>query len=236
MLIHSLVEFLPITEQVLSAARAETIIECGGETGQHANALVKAGYSVTTVDISPPPQSLSKNVHWVQQDSATYLSHHLADAIFLDSDHTYEHVLNELNAIKSHHDYFLIFVHDVTWPCGRRDARYGVDQGEYGVTLDNPNLIKGGFRGCGPFAFAPKEGGPKNGVLTAIEDANLNCDTYIIPVVFGLAILVSHNHPHREHIRQTLQPIVNLVPLFSRLERNRLELYLRVIELQDKKP
>ncbi len=142
---------------------------------------------------------------------------------------------------------FLVFYHDVAWPCARRDLYY--DPGRIppefvhehvwnqGVTLDNRGLVPGGFRGEGQWACATKEGGVRNGVLTAVEDFVLGKEEHlswaVIPAVFGLGILFAKNAPWADSLAQFILPY-HMNPLLERLERNRLECYLDVLAWQDR--
>src|SRR6202011_3770653 len=107
------------------------------------------------------------------------------DAYFLDGDHNYYTVRGELDAIargaeKNGERAPLIFVHDVGWPWGRRDMYYAPESipaehrhpysHELGVTLLDDELVDGGMRDPGRYAIACRSGGPRNGVLTAVED------------------------------------------------------------------
>jgi len=93
-----------------------------------------------------------------------------------------------------------------------------------------------GFRGMGQFACARREGGPRNGVLTAVEDFKAESDRElvlaIIPAVFGLGLLFEASAPWAEALGRAVLPY-HKHPLLAALEENRLANYLRVIELQD---
>ena len=166
----------------------------------------------------------------------------------LDGDHNHFTVYNELTLIerawRAADVAGLALLHDVGWPCGRRDAYYGpgglppeaVHPHSYnlGVTLDNPSLIRGGFRGEGHFAWATQEGGPRNGVRTAVEDFLAEHPDYSfhsVDAVFGLGAVVRKGSAAEHAVLEVFAPYNN--ELVRRLERNRLELYLKVIELQD---
>jgi hypothetical protein len=96
-----------------------------------------------------------------------------------------------------------------------------------------------GFRGHGAFAFALHEGGPRNGVLTAVDDflakslaAGREYAFAEIPAVFGLGVLFSRDAAWSQRLADVLLPFHNN-PLLARLEHNRLRNYLKVIEMQD---
>ena len=103
------------------------------------------------------------------------------DCIVLDGDHNWYTVFNELRLI--HERNLLrpggfVFLHDVDWPYGRRDLYYQPDT--IPAEFRHPHAQKGLVRGQAALAessgFSPHlmhalhEGGPRNGVMTAIED------------------------------------------------------------------
>lgn len=141
----------------------------------------------------------------------------------------------------------LVFLHDVAWPCARRDFYYSPERipAEHrqpfsydgGAIPGRNDLVPGsGFRGMGQFASAVREGGERNGVLTAVEDFVAVTGRPMafaeIPAVFGLGILFDQDAPWSESLGQFLLPY-HQSPLLASLERNRLANYLRVIELQE---
>jgi hypothetical protein len=103
------------------------------------------------------------------------------DCILIDGDHNWYTVFNELRLI---HERALlrpggyIFLHDVDWPYGRRDLYYQPDTipAEFRHSFTQKGIVRGqstladagGFNSN--YMNALEEGGPKNGVLTAIED------------------------------------------------------------------
>jgi len=137
-----------------------------------------------------------------------------------------------------------ILLHDVGFPCARRDFYYdprsipadAVHRHSFlmGVTLDSPQLVPGGYRGEGQFAWALEEGGERNGILTAVEQFLQSHPEYVyrsIDAVFGLGALTRRGSKAAEDAERVLGRYDNA--LVRRLERNRLELYLKVLELQD---
>lgn len=105
------------------------------------------------------------------------------DCIMIDGDHNWYSVFNELKLI---HDQSLlaqggsILFHDVHWPYARRDMYYDPDN--IPAEFQQPRAKRGIIRGQVELASsegqgknadlwnALNEGGPRNGVLTAIED------------------------------------------------------------------
>jgi len=145
----------------------------------------------------------------------------------------------------------LAVLHDVGWPCARRDMYYAPEtippehrhphSFDVGVTLDLDGVLPGrGMRGVGAFAWALRAGGPKNGVLTAIEDFIAQAQTEdrpllyaYVPAVFGLGVLFDAGAEWAEDVAGLLLPY-HENPLIASLERNRLRNYLAVIEWQDR--
>ena len=101
------------------------------------------------------------------------------DCIMIDGDHNWYTVYHELKSIHQHgilRPGGTIFFHDVGWPYGRRDMYYSLES--IRQQYINPHNREGIVRGYSktvanltwPHDVAASEGGPKNGVLTAIED------------------------------------------------------------------
>ena len=172
----------------------------------------------------------------------------------VDGDHNYYTVYHEVKAIETvcrrDDQPLLAFFHDVAWPCARRDLYYAPEQipdewrhpydFDSGVHIDTDELLPGrGFRGMGQFACATHSGGPRNGVLTAIEDAieEMQADGRQlawahVPGVFGLGILFDMDAAWAPQIAARVAPLHNN-PLLQRLEENRLRNFLKVIDYQD---
>ena len=96
------------------------------------------------------------------------------------------------------HTFPIVLAHHVAWPYGRRDMYPAPEAvGEphafayLGVDPDHPGLVQDGLNSR--FAHANHEGGPQNGVLTALEDfvasAPLELELRVLPLLSGLGIL-----------------------------------------------
>ena len=265
LLIHSMAEFEPLIAPCLEAAKIRTIAEIGSEFGGSSRMLAQHCIAhdgqLTCIDPSPKSEFLE----WVQSDSHV---DHVAkpsidafedlcdiDAWVIDGDHNYYTVIRELRAVDAAASRdkkpLLAFMHDVSWPCGRRDFYYAPERVppehrhpysyDHGVTLGNRGVIANrGMRGMDQFAVALHEGGEGNGVLTAIEDFLSDADTpdrplfYVhVPAVFGLGVIFDASASWSEDIAQFLLPFHHN-PLMARLEENRLQNYLAVIDWQDR--
>lgn len=112
------------------------------------------------------------------------------DCILIDGDHNWYTVYHELKVI---HERGLlkeggtIFLHDVGWPYGRRDMYYqpALIPAEFAQPSERKGLVYGDPNLSDTSKFnahlcnAVREGGPRNGVLTAVEDfVKDNAPTY----------------------------------------------------------
>jgi len=265
LLIHSMSEFSDIILGGFHAAGVAHVAEIGAEYGGMSQKLAdftaSAGGSLTSIDPAPKPAFLdwakaNGHVHHVAEpslDAIPTLGN--VDAWVVDGDHNYYTVFHELQAIDAlcaRDDKPLFAVlHDVSWPNARRDSYYAPDRipedwrhpysFDAGVTLDSHDMVIGrGFRGHGQFAYATVWGGPRNGVLTAVEDFIAQSTTderqlafAHIPAVFGLGILFDMAAPWAADVAAIVHPYHDN-ELLASLEANRLRNYLAVIEWQDR--
>ena len=174
------------------------------------------------------------------------LSHH--DIYFLDGDHNYYTVLNELRLIvRPGHHWPVIFLHDVGWPWGRRDqyCAPGTIPPEFRHPCSSTLSVLPGQSGLGEgglsgetsdyhYCAADHEGGPRNGVLTAVEDFLGELPPGVwklitIPSVFGLGIVYAPSRCEPElcgYLDRLTQSVEMLRPLLDLLESNRMDLFL----------
>jgi SAM-dependent methyltransferase len=253
LLLHSLAALREIVLPVLDAVGARRIVEVGGEIGgftEHlARRAARGGGHVLVVDPSPSEAletfaRTADEVELVRTASPAALREvPPADAYVLDGDHNYVTVAGELDAIRSvapDGALPLVVLHDVGWPCARRDQYYRPEalppeavhphSYERGVSPDSPGLVDGGFSGAGEFAYASEEGGPRNGVLTAVDDfleAHEGHRFVRVPCIFGLGILYRADAPYAGML-DALLSWCDENELLARLEANRVALYLRV--------
>jgi hypothetical protein len=265
LLIHSMSEFSDLMLNILRIADAREVVEIGAEFGGNSQALADhlapLGGHLTSIDPAPNVSFLDwvkdqPHVRHVAEPSLTALPA-LADidAWVIDGDHNYYTVHHELEAVaglcRRDGKPLLAMLHDVGWPWARRDLYYAPDaipddwrhaySWDDGVTLDHDDLVPGGgFRGRGQFACALHHGGPRNGVLTAVEDfvdaqrerGSITAFAFV-PAVFGLGVLFSIDAPWAPELAGMLDPWHENT-LLARMEENRLRNYLKVIEWQDR--
>ena len=155
----------------------------------------------------------------------------IAEAVVLDGDHNYWTLSEELRLIAERSEELpLLLFHDVSWPHARRDDYYdpGAVPAEHrhpyqeggGVFPGVPGLEPGGL----PYRYpAREEGGPANGVLTAVEDfvaARGDCGLAVVPAFFGLGVVWRHDAPWASEVAALLEPW-DRNPLLERMEANR---------------
>jgi hypothetical protein len=143
-----------------------------------------------------------------------------AELVLLDGDHNWFTVYNELQLLYLHAEKAgklppLVLFHDIAWPYARRDMYYNpeglnvADRQPYayrGILPEQSELTEAGLNGR--FANALHEGGPRNGVLTGVEDfqASVGVATtlYLLPFFNGLGILVP-----QVRMTSTLQTLID---------------------------
>jgi hypothetical protein len=239
---HSLQNLAEIMLPCLDAVGARSVIEVGAYAGDLTGVLVEwaAGSGARVVAIDPSPQDRlvrlaeeRPELELVRETSLAALPRMApADAVIVDGDHNYFTVSEELRVIAAAAgaELPLLMLHDVCWPHGRRDDYYAADQipAEHrapireggGLHPDEPGIRFGGlpYRGA-----AAREGGPRNGVLTAVEDFVAQRDGLrlaIVPAFFGLGVIWRAGAPWAGALAELLEPW-DRNPLLARLEANR---------------
>jgi hypothetical protein len=240
---HSLGNLGELLFACLDAAAPRALVEVGAYAGDVTRMLVQwaAGAPIEKlVSIDPEPQpalvALADEHPEVELVRATSIDAlptlPAADAYIIDGDHNYHTVSEELRLIgEAAGDRLpLLLCHDVCWPHARRDAYYTPEaippdrrqpmaHGAYvfpGVTgVHDGGLI---YKWA-----AEREGGERNGVLTAIEDFVEGRDDIrfaIIPAFFGLGILWSRDAEYAGALEEIVGPW-DRNPVLERLEANR---------------
>ncbi|MFA5799560.1 MAG: class I SAM-dependent methyltransferase, partial [Candidatus Peribacteraceae bacterium] len=238
-----------IIEPALSAAHARSIVEIGTADGKTTLPLLryakKYGGSVHCID----PKPLFDSASWEQDFPGIFRFHRglsldvlpnlpAFDAVLIDGDHNWYTVFHELTIIANHAKnrgrFPLVLLHDVCWPYGRRDLYHDPLRipkafrhpwARKGMSIGNDALADNGFNdNC---TNAIHEGGPRNGVLTAIEDFlaehGETLRFVIVPGSFGLGILADcrsfEEHPPLQKFWRSLTlaaPIRNHIESLER--------------------
>ena len=225
----------------LDAVEARNVVEVGAYYGDFTRVLLAwaggAGATVTAIDTEPQSRLLSL----AREDPALNLLVDrsvdalprlaVADAIIVDGDHNYYTVTEELRIAAASAGGSLLplmFFHDVCWPYGRRDAYYQPEaipeDHRQPLASEDALLVP-----PTPLSRVPRpaehEGGPGNGVLTAIEDfveaSDVPLRLAVVPAFFGLGILWSEEAPWADAVADLVAPW-DSNPMLERLEAERI--------------
>lgn len=240
---------------VIETVRPDQILEIGADRGWNTQYLLAwcrdTGAHLSIVDPAPDPE-LSRRLMGYERHYTHYPLKSIdaisavvpPDLALIDGDHNWFTVFSELTLLfarASATSSFLpvILFHDIAWPYGRRDMYYNPDNVELeyrhpyayrGMLPDNPDLVERGMNSS--FANALHEGGPQNGVLTAIEDfiasISIGVKFYTLPFFNGLGILIPDQRmtPELQGLIDGFFSADSLLQSCRDLERD--SLYLRV--------
>ena len=231
--------FMPLLE----VAGARSVLEIGAYQGDLTAFLLEwAGprkARISAVDPKPGRELAKVAERNPELDLIRERSHEalgridIPDAVIVDGDHNYYTVAEELRIIAERTapaPLPLLILHDLLWPHGRRDAYYSPEDipdesrqelvEDAHVIPDEPGIAKYGLH----YRWAAaREGGERNGVLTAIEDFAEGRDGVrlaIIPAFYGVGVMWSESAPWAEEVARRVEPW-DRNPVLARLERNR---------------
>jgi hypothetical protein len=251
LLLHSMSVFREMFALVFANHPIDKVVEVGVESGQVSSVYTDLGAS-TVYCVDPTPSdalraTLAKNpkLQLVERPSPAVLAElPVADLYVLDGDHNYAVVHNELRWIMKNAPDAVVVLHDVLWPCSRRDLYYQPStvapedthpQTTEGSTVWHDETTPAGFVGGSAFTIAKEAGGERNGVLTAVEDAVAEGGgdwlLEIVPAVFGMGIVARKGSPNTDAMLAALAPYTSS-KLLATLENNRIALYTRVLQMQ----
>lgn len=239
---HSLGNVAEILFGCLDACGPRSVVEIGAYAGDVTRMLVqwsaRSGASLRSIDPDPQPALRELAQAHPQLELVTELSHAAlrtiepADAYIVDGDHNYFTVAGELALIaqRAPGPMPLLLCHDVCWPHARRDSYYELDAvpPEHRQPVTEGAYVYPGIEGTheGGLIYhwpASVQGGPRNGVLTAIEDfvaADQGLRLAIVPAFFGLGVVWPADAPYAQALEQVLSPY-DRNPVLERLEANR---------------
>jgi hypothetical protein len=240
---HSLANLAEIMLACIDAARARSVVEVGAYAGDLTALLVGwargAGARVWAVDPSPQDRLVELDEQHAELDLVRATSHEalrtipVPDAAIIDGDHNYYTVSEELRIIVERsrdRALPLLLFHDVCWPHARRDTYYAperIPEDQRQPVVEGGGLFPGvpGLREGGlPYKWpAAREGGPRNGVLTAVEDFLSGRDDLrlaIVPAFFGFGAVWDRDAPWAADFAAILDPW-DRHPVLERLEANR---------------
>ncbi len=184
----------PVILPLLGAAGASHVIEIGADKGAVSTRLGRwARRGGARLDVIDPAPSFDVAALEARSENAArvHLARSLdvladllpADLVLVDGDHNWYTVFHELTALYGPagppaEDAPIAICHDVGWPYGRRDAYCDPDSipqafrhpwAQGGLSPYDKGLVPYGLNAR--HKHACKEGGPRNGVRTAIQDA-----------------------------------------------------------------
>ncbi len=248
-----------IIHPLLDALQPHDIVEIGSEHGKMTSRLIEFARTHGTRVHAVDPDPRFDVDAWVREAAGAFVMHRLPslvalpaiesfDVVLIDGDHNWFTVYHELRMIEQlckdrGHPLPLMFLHDVAWPYGRRDLYYAPEAipQEYrhpyarqGIVPTSSALApRGGYNAS--LCNATLEGGPRNGVLTAVEDyltaTNTQVELVVIPAVFGLAILLPETLAQArpevaDRVRAWARP--EIAAFLDRLEMARIAMLLQL--------
>lgn len=239
---HSLVNNAEILLPCLDAAGAGSVVEIGAYAGDVTRLLLswarQSGARLWAIDPSPQDSlvrlaSENADVNLIRETSHEALRRiPPADAYVVDGDHNYYTVTGELRLVAERAAdgrFPLLLFHDVRWPHGRRDHYFSPQliPSEHRQPAVNGGLFPAdpGIRSDGlPYtSVAAHEGGPRNGVLTAVEDfveSREGLRLAVVPTFFGLGVVWHRDASWAQELEQVLKPY-DRHPVLERMENNR---------------
>lgn len=235
-----------IIHPLLRATNARTIIEIGAEKGHNTEHLLAYALECdATVHVIDPVQAFDWDA-FRSRSGGRIIFHRgqslsvlpqlpPCDAVLIDGDHNWYTVFHELRLLEektSHSRFPLVLLHDTGWPYGRRDMYHDPEAipvsfrhaaSREGILPEKEKPEREG--GINPqFYHAQTEGGPHNGVATALEDflaqTTLALTRVDVPGFHGLSILLPDalcEHPR-------------IAPLLARMEDDELTTNIRTME------
>jgi Methyltransferase domain len=229
----------------LDAVKAGSIVEVGAFAGDLTRLLLdwaaQGGARVSAIDPSPREQLVQleqehPGLELIRETSLEALPRiPVPDVVVVDGDHNYYTVSEELRLIGERAEEAelpLLLFHDVCWPHGRRDDYFAPERipEEYrhrvagsgaGIFPGEPGLRPDGL----PYKrSAAREGGARNGVLTAVEDFVSDREglrLVVVPAFFGFGVIWHQDAPYASELAEILDPW-DRNSLVERLEQNRL--------------
>ncbi len=205
-----------IIEPIFERLQPEVIVEVGSDKGDNTRNLLKFcernGSRLHVID-PLPKYDVSE---WRQGYGEKLVFHRglsldvlpeidRFDTVLVDGDHNWYTVFHELELIEKlsgDRGFPLVMLHDVGWPYGRRDLYYDPETipedyrnpySRKGLSPESSGLLENGGLNA-HLGNAVREGGARNGVLTAVEDflkrTERDFELKQVPGLYGLGILI----------------------------------------------
>jgi cephalosporin hydroxylase len=215
-----------VVAPVLEGAEVRRVVEIGALRGENTELMLeRLGPGVELHVIDPVPdfdpaeheQRFAGRYVFHRDLSLNVLGHMPPmDAALVDGDHNWYTVYNELRLLRevaraADAPLPVLILHDVGWPYGRRDLYYDPETipAEFrkswrrtGMLPQHKLLVPYGGGVNPSMCNAEIEGGPRNGVMTALDDFMTEHDRplrrVVLPIYFGLAIVVEEERLARQ--------------------------------------
>ena len=240
---YSLANLREILFPCLEAVGARLVLEIGAYRGELTRELLDWAAArdarITAVDPDPQAELVELGEQHPELELVSETSHEalrhlsLPGAVIIDGDHNYYTLSEELRLISERApgaDLPLLMFHDVGWPHARRDTYSAPERipEEHRQPLARDIALvpweAGVAAGGLPFDWAAEmEGGPRNGVLTALEDfvgEGRDLRLAVVPAFFGFGVLWHEGAPWANAVASIVEPW-DRNPLLERLEANR---------------
>ena len=202
---------------LVQATRAHRIVEIGALRGETTALMLEKLGPDTELHVIDPVPEFDPAEH-EKKFPGRYIFHRdvshsvlptlpPVDVALIDGDHNWFTVYHELRMLRETARQAgaplpVLVMHDVGWPYGRRDLYYVPERvpEEFrqpyemkGIRPGTKQVLPQG--GLNPLHYnAVTEGGPRNGVMTALDDFVAEYDrplrVLVLPIYFGLAIVV----------------------------------------------
>lgn len=238
--------FPTIIAPILDKIDPKTVIEIGCADGAHTRLLLDDCNKRKAVLHVVDPEPTLDTDDLAKKNPDSFVFHRMmsiealptlpkADVVLIDGDHNYYTVSHELTALcKDPATMPVILLHDVGWPYGRRDMYHSPERiphearqpnHQRGILVDGSDLAEYGH-GAGKIFHAQTESGPKNGVLTAVEDVLKNINPparlVLVPGFHGLGIIAP------AHIKKTHPQLWSFLDLLTVTEP--MQAHIRALE------
>lgn len=254
----------PVLRPLLEAAAAQHVIEIGADKGRTSTRLARwcCNRAARADIIDPAPdfdtsaleQAFPGVVHVHLAPSLEVLAGlPVSDVVLIDGDHNWYTVYHEVMMLLGSAEAPLarppiLVLHDTEWPWGRRDAYYDIDRipPEFrqpnGRGQIHPTATGWSPRGIDTsLVCAQKQGGPRNGVRTGLDDALAGrkdqFEIYTLPLLWGLTFVVPKirlaERPELVAFLTGIQVSPHLKPLFTLLEAQNIEAIAAISYVRD---
>ena len=228
----------------LDAVQATSIVEVGAYAGDLTRVLADwaDAADARVIAIDPSPQAalvtLAEQRPGIELRRGTSLDAlreiPIPDVLIIDGDHNYFTVREELRIVGDRAagaELPMLLFHDVCWPHGRRDDYFDPER----IPADYRQPVAGDGRGIFPTEpgtradglpyprSAAREGGERNGVLTAVEEFVTDRERLqlvVMPAFFGFGAVWHRDAPWASAVEQLVRPW-DRHPLLAALEANR---------------